>query len=128
MRTAASRRSRVVTAGPLGGRYSGYAVNVPEVAKWKPKIETRFPNDRFTGFHMTGMHAGQFVVEALKKAGPDLTREKILDVMSNLTYLSDVDRGPLKCTPQDHQCHRTLGIFAFKDGRITAVGSTTPIR
>ena len=34
----------------------------------------------------------------------------------------------LKCTPDDHQCHKTLGIFALKDGRVTGVGKTTPSR
>lgn len=118
---AAVKNMRAVAA-------NGYGNDDPEVAKWKEKIEKRFPNERFNGFHMFGIEAGQFAVAALKKAGRDLTREKIIDVMSTLTVQTDVDRGPLKCTPEDHQCHHTLGIFALKDGRVTAVGSTTPTR
>ena len=107
---------------------NGFGNDDPQVATWKQKIEKRFPNERFNGFHMFGIEAGQFAVEALKQAGRELTREKIIEVMSTLTVKSDVDRGPLKCTPEDHQCHRTLGIFALENGRVTAVGSATPTR
>jgi branched-chain amino acid transport system substrate-binding protein len=48
--------------------------------------------------------------------------------MSTLTVKTDVYAGPLRCTPDDHQCHRPLGIFALKDGIVTGVGSTTPVR
>jgi branched-chain amino acid transport system substrate-binding protein len=107
---------------------NGYASDDPQVAQWKEKIEKRYPNDRFNSFHMFGIEAAQFTVAALKKAGRDLTRDKIVEVMSTLEVKSDVDRGPLKCTPDDHQCHRTLGIFALQNGRVTSVGSTTPTR
>jgi branched-chain amino acid transport system substrate-binding protein len=88
----------------------------------------RFPGDRFNVLHMFGISAGQFALEALRKAGPDPTREGIIKVMSTLSVKTDTYAGPLKCTPEDHQCHKTLGIFALKDGRVTGVGATTPVR
>jgi len=106
---------------------AGFGVDDPQVAKWKEKIEKRF-GDRFNLYHMFGIAGGQFVVEALKRAGRDLTRERILAVMSTMQMSSDAYAGPLKCTPADHQCHKTLGIFALKDGRVSGVGSTTPTR
>lgn len=107
---------------------AGYSVDDPEVAKWKAIIEKRFPGDRFSVVHMFGIAAGQFAVEALRKVGPEPTREGIIKVFSTLTLQTDTYAGPLKCTPEDHQCHRTLGIFALKGGRVTAVGKTTPVR
>lgn len=106
---------------------AGYGVNDPEVAKWKKIVEDKF-GDKFNVLHMFGISAGQFAVAALKKAGPDLTREKIIDVMSHLKIQTDTYAGPLQCTPDNHQCHNTLGIFALKDGIVTGVGSTTPTR
>jgi len=107
---------------------AGYGTEDAQVAKWKAIIEKRFPSDRFNILHMFGISAGQFAVEALRRAGPEPTREGIIKVMSTLSMQTDVYAGPLKCTPEDHQCHKTLGIFALKDDRVTGVGSTTPAR
>lgn len=107
---------------------AGYNADDPAVAKWKAIIEKRFPGDRFSTTHMFGISAGQFAVEALRQAGPNPTREGIIKVMSTLSLQTDTYAGPLKCTPTDHQCHRTLGIFALKDGRVTSVGKSTPVR
>jgi branched-chain amino acid transport system substrate-binding protein len=104
---------------------AGYGVDDPQVAKWKEKIEKRY-GDRFNLYHMFGIAGGQFVIEALKRAGRDLTREKILEVMSTLEMRTDAYAGPLKCSPTDHQCHKTLGIFALNVGRVSGIGSTTP--
>ncbi|QCN95939.1 hypothetical protein D3093_12090 [Azospirillum argentinense] len=106
---------------------AGYGVDDPQVAKWKGIVEKRF-GDRFNVLHMYGISAGQFAVEALKQAGPEPTREKILQVMSNLTVKTDTYAGPLECKPTDHQCHKALGIFAFQDGRVTGIGVTKPTR
>lgn len=107
---------------------AGYGPDDPHVAKWKTIIEKRFPSDRFNVLHMFGISAGQFAVEALRKVGPEPTREKIIAVMSTLTIQTDVYAGPLRCTPEDHQCHKTLGVFALQDGRITGVGKAEPKR
>jgi branched-chain amino acid transport system substrate-binding protein len=105
----------------------GYGVDDPQVAQWKSKVEKRF-GDRFNLYHLFGIAGGQFAVEALRRAGPDPTREKIIQAMATLEAKSDVYAGPFKCTPTDHQCHKTLGIFALKDGRVSGVGLTTPTR
>ena len=107
---------------------AGYSADDPRVAKWKEVIEKRYPKDRFSIVHMFGISAGQLVVEALRKAGPDLSQAKILEVMSSIEYQTDTYAGPLQCKPDDHQCHKTLGIFALKDGKVTAVDKATPSR
>jgi branched-chain amino acid transport system substrate-binding protein len=107
---------------------AGFGADDPQVAKWKAIIEKRFPNDRFNVVHMFGVAAAQFTLEALRQAGPEPTREGLVKVMSTLSMQPDTYAGPLKCTPEDHQCHRTLGIFALKDGRVTGIGKTSPVR
>jgi branched-chain amino acid transport system substrate-binding protein len=107
---------------------AGYGADDPQVAKWKKIIESRYPGDRFNILHMFGISAGQFAVEALRKTGRELTREGIIEVISTLGFQTDTYAGPLKCTPEDHQCHRVLGIFALKDGRVTGVGTAKPVR
>ena len=107
---------------------AGYGTEDTAVAKWKNIIAKRFPGDRFTITHMMGISAGQFALEALRRAGPNPTRECILKLMSTLTMQTDTYAGPLKCMPNDHQCHKTLGIFSLKGDRVSGIGSTTPVR
>jgi branched-chain amino acid transport system substrate-binding protein len=106
---------------------AGFAADDPQVAQWKAKVEKRF-GDRFNLYHLQGIAGGQFAVEALKKAGPNPTREKIIEAMSTLEGKADTYAGPWKCTPTDHQCQKTLGVFALKDNKVSAVGQTTPTR
>ena len=106
---------------------SGFGVEDAEVAQWKAKIEKKY-GDKINLYHMQGIAGGQFAVEALRRAGPDPTREKILAALSTLEAKADTYAGPFKCTPTDHQCQKTLGIFALKDGKVTGVGRTTPTR
>lgn len=107
---------------------AGYSADDPRVSNWKVVIDKRYPKDRFSIVHMFGISAGQLVVEALRRAGPDLTRERLLEVLSDIDYQTDTYAGPMSCKPDDHQCHKTLGIFALKDGKVTAVDKATPSR
>jgi branched-chain amino acid transport system substrate-binding protein len=106
---------------------SGFGTEDAEVAQWKAKIEKKY-GDKLNLYHLQGIAGGQFAVEALRRAGPDPTREKILAAMSTLEAKADTYAGAFKCTPTDHQCQKTLGIFALKDGKVAGVGRTTPTR
>ena len=47
------------------------------------------------------------MVEALKKAGPDLTREKFLDAMAHINVTTDTYAAPIVCNdPVSHQCNQ----------------------
>lgn len=107
---------------------SGYTTDEPEVADWKGVIEKYYPNDRFSTVHLFGIAAGQAAVAALRAAGPDPTREKLIKAYSTLEMKPDTYAGPIKCLPGDHQCHRTLGVFGLKDGKVVSVGKSTPVR
>ncbi len=121
-------RSEASLGNFVGLSTVGYEAEDPKMAKWREIIERRFPDSKFSSWHMVGVAAGQFTVEALRKVGPDLTREKLLAVLSTMEMQPDTYAGPLKCTPQDHQCHRTLAAFALKDGKVARVGVAVPQR
>jgi len=106
----------------------GYLTDAPEVAEWRAEIEKRYPDSPFTTWYMVGIAAGQFAVEVLERAGPNPTREKVLEIMSTMEMQPDTYAGPLKCTPDDHQCHKTLAAFALRDGKIERVGVARPER
>lgn len=111
---------KLVGMSPLG-----FSPTDPKMAVWREKIAKYYPDDTFTIYHMLGIASGQFVVEALRRAGPDLTREKVVEVMANLTIPTDTLGGPLSCRPDDRQCHRSPTLFGLKDGKAIPMGSVT---
>jgi branched-chain amino acid transport system substrate-binding protein len=103
----------------------GFIAEDPKVANWKKIIEDMYPGEKFSIWHMFGIASGQFVVEALKQAGRDLSREKITQVMSNLSVKVDTYGGPITCTAKDHQCFKTASWFGLDKGTIKLLGYTT---
>jgi branched-chain amino acid transport system substrate-binding protein len=96
-----------------------------DVQKWKAAVAKYYPDDEFMVWHMFGIASGQFMVKALEDAGRDLTREKIAKVLAT-TSVPDPDTyaGPIACTPEDHQCYKSMAWFALKDGEQVQVGET----
>lgn len=100
-------------AGEAGiGVISGYPLphleesDVPPVAAYRQKFKTKFPmapEGRPNLYDLMGYGAGKVIIEALKRAGKDLTREKFV---SSLETLRDFDAAvifPTTFTPTDHQ-------------------------
>ena len=103
----------------------GSGADEPNLLGWKKKVEAKYPNQVFNIYHMFGIASGQFVVEALKRAGPNLTREAMNKALEGMDIQTDTYAGPLKCSAASHQCHNTLAWFALKDGKAVKVGQTT---
>jgi branched-chain amino acid transport system substrate-binding protein len=101
------------------------ALDDPAVQKYVPLLKKYYPNAELMPWHLVGIATAQFVVAALQKAGPDLTRAKLDEVMSTLAINPDVYAGPIKCTPTDHQCDRTVAWYGMVDGTMKQVGTTT---
>jgi branched-chain amino acid transport system substrate-binding protein len=84
-----------------------YTPSSPEVAEWTASIKKMFPNDDLSVFNLMGIGAGEVMVDALKKAGPDLTREKFLDAMAHINVTTDTYAAPIVCNdPVSHQCNQ----------------------
>jgi branched-chain amino acid transport system substrate-binding protein len=60
------------------------------------------------------------VVNALKAAGPQLTREKFLTALSQTKFESNVMAGPIELTPTDHAGQKSAIYLKF-DGEKMAV-------
>jgi branched-chain amino acid transport system substrate-binding protein len=110
-------------------RFQGLAptrsVDDPAVQKYRPLLKKYFPNAELTPWHLVGIASAQFVVAALKQVGPDLTRDKLNAVMATMSLTPDVYAGPIKCTPTDHQCYRTVAWYGIVNGKMQQVGETT---
>jgi branched-chain amino acid transport system substrate-binding protein len=73
---------------------------------------------------MSGAYA---VVEALRRAGPDLTREKFITALETLR---DLPAGPSYChvtiTSTSHQGCPAQQIWTVRDGHILPIGEKWP--
>ena len=118
----------LATKEAVAGRY--YAINLnadlidgPKLQEFDeiyaakfPKDFARpdFPNERDS----LSWLCGKMIVEALKRAGKDLTREKFIDAMESL---QDFDTGifpPISITPKDHDAmKKTFWVFFDDTGQ-----------
>jgi len=103
-----------------------YTPQDPAVDKWRKAIEAKFPGDRLSVFNLFGIGSAQVMVEVLRRAGPDLTREKLVAELNGLkNFQTDVYPGPITCSETDHRCHKTPAWIA-KDpgGPVRVLGAT----
>jgi branched-chain amino acid transport system substrate-binding protein len=105
-----------------------YTPDDPAVDKWRKLMETKFPGDRLSVYNLFGIGSAQFLVEALKRAGPDLTREKLIAAFATMKdFKTDVHPGPLTCSETDHRCHKSPAWLAKEPGGPTRVLGVTTV-
>ena len=95
--------------------------------KWRKLVEAKFPGDRLSVYNLFGIGSAQVLLEALKRAGPDLTRAKLQTALASIKdFKTDVHPGPVTCSELDHRCHKSPAWLA-KDpgGPIRVLGVTT---
>ena len=104
-----------------------YQPTDPEMDAWRKKIQTLFPGDDLSVFNLNGIGSAQVMVEALKRAGKDLTRERFLAAMGAIKdFKTDVYPGPITCNaPTSHQCNQSPAWIAVRDGKATVISVTT---
>ncbi|MBI3514607.1 MAG: ABC transporter substrate-binding protein, partial [Proteobacteria bacterium] len=100
----------------------------PAVAKWRKAIEAKFPGDRLSTYNLFGVGSAKVVVEALKRAGPDLTREKFLQALGGLeNFDAEVYGAPVTCKTPDHRCNKAPAWLKKEPGQPTAVLGVTKV-
>ena len=104
-----------------------YTPESAEVAKWRDAIQTKYPGDRLSVFNLVGIGSAQVLVEALKAAGPALTREKLVDALAKLKIANPEMFGVIDCTKGDHRCNRAPAWIKKEPGGPTKVVAITPI-
>jgi len=95
------------------------------MAPWIDLLKKYYPKDKVQAAAFYGTSGAIAVVEALKRVGPDLTREKFVKAMSEIKGL---DGGPMACTlnfaADDHEGCKTGSVWGMRDGKVTAIGES----
>ncbi|GGG19544.1 branched-chain amino acid-binding protein [Caldovatus sediminis] len=104
-----------------------YTPDMPEVAPWRDAIQAKYPGDRLSVFNLFGVGAAQVLVEALRRAGPEPTRERLIEALNGIRdFPTDAFGGGITCTPEDGRCNKTV-VWIQKEpgGPIRVIGTTT---
>lgn len=90
-------------------------------------VRKYFPDDKIQSLPFYGMAGAYTVIDALRRAGPDLTRKAF---QAALEQTRDLPAGPSYCnitiTAGDHQGCPTEQMWTLREGKIVAVGETWP--
>ncbi|MGH7335895.1 MAG: ABC transporter substrate-binding protein [Candidatus Rokuibacteriota bacterium] len=99
----------------------------PEMKAWRERIQRLFPNDALSVFNLMGIGSGMVVVEALRRAGPDLTREKFLQALGTIkNFQTGMYPGPITCNPPaSHQCNQSVAWIRLVESKPKVIGVTT---
>ncbi len=104
-----------------------YTPEMPEVAPWRDALRARHPNDRLSVFNLFGIGSAQVMVEALRRAGPQPTRERLIEALGSIRdFPTDTYGSGITCTPEDGRCNKTV-VWIRKEpgGPIRVIGTTT---
>ena len=105
-----------------------YTPDDTQMDKYRTLMQQAFPGDRLSVYNLFGIGSAQVVVEVLKRAGRDLTREKVRDELAKLSgFETSVHPGPVTCTETDHQCHKTPAWIQLVGDKIQLV-AVTPVK
>jgi branched-chain amino acid transport system substrate-binding protein len=81
-----------------------YETDLPGIQKHIEIINKYAPHVDPSNFTLYGATTAELMVEALKRAGPDLTREKLVDAAENIRdFTCSVCLTPVNMSPTDHR-------------------------
>lgn len=104
------------------GYHLAYATDAPEMKKWTDLIHKYYPNERVENFSFLGMGGTLVMIEALKKAGPDLTRSKLIAALNSVRdFDTHIQARPITFTPDDHVGEKNAAMATLKNGKFTVV-------
>ena len=102
-------------------------IGTPDLAKYTDVYKKQFPNDKVQSLSFYGMSGALTVIDALRRAGRDLTRDKFLAALEST---KNGDAGPAYCqvnlAADRHQGCLDGTIWTLKDGQIVNVGTSFP--
>jgi len=102
-------------------------IGTPDLAKYTDVYRKQFPNDKVQSLSFYGMSGALTVIDALRRAGKDLTRDKFLAALEST---KNGDAGPAYCqvnlAADRHQGCLDGTIWTLKDGQIVNVGTSFP--
>jgi branched-chain amino acid transport system substrate-binding protein len=99
-------------------------IDSPAFQKWVEIFRKHYPNESVDTVSFIAMSGSLAVLEALKKLGPDVTREGMVSQLNSLGTMDfGIQSAPLTFTPEDHAGIKQGKMITFKDGKPAIVAA-----
>ena len=99
--------------------------NATDLEPWKAKLAAIAPEIKLTPYSMWGVTGASVVVEALQRAGRDLTRESFIAAMESIEgFESEMVFGPITYSAEDKDGNKTGMFQKLHNGKQMDVGLT----
>lgn len=96
----------------------------PKLKPWGDMIKKYNPDEELSTFSFVSIGSAMALVEALKNAGPDLTREKLMAELESIeNFETGVLSAPITWRSDDHQGVKDSAVAGFVDGQPTVLRS-----
>ena len=97
--------------------------DAPGIVAYRRLMDRYFPEEKLNRYSLYGYVFGQMVVEGLRRAGPNPTRESFIDAMETIR---DWDTGgilpPVTLSRTNHHAQRAGFVCELREGRFTPLG------
>jgi branched-chain amino acid transport system substrate-binding protein len=93
----------------------------PAVQKANEILAKYYPRTKPGYYPYLGMAGGIIIVEAMKRAGPDLTRAKLISSLESLGHFEPGVMPPIDWSASYHGGPKTFGYAQWKDGKLVVL-------
>ena len=102
--------------------------NYPAVAEYQAAIRKYFPNSPPSFVSLEGYLAAKVFVEALKRAGRNLTRESFIDTVEGIRDLDIQAGNTISFSKENHQGSQTVYPTVIRNGKFVLIGDWKTVR
>ena len=95
----------------FAGYYPQPEESSPALAEHTAGMAKYAPGDKVDDFTMLGWSTAQLIVEAIRRAGPDLTCKSFIDAMDSIQNWTGGLTPPITLSPTDHQAIQNQRLF-----------------
>ncbi len=103
--------------GVYAGAWLVDPANAPEAAKYREVLAKYFPDENPGGYSISSYAVAEIIVEALKRAGPDLTREKFIAALESLKDFTTGLTPPFSYSETEHQGIKQIAVVQVQKGQ-----------
>lgn len=94
----------------------------PKLKPYRDMIHKRHPGEEISAFSFVSIASAMALVEALRAAGPDLTRGRLIAELEKINgFESGILSDPISWTPDDHQGVKGAAVAGFVNGKPTVL-------